>query len=172
MDAELCSFLTSKLGADQCLPSCTGSFVSGNNHPCTEWTIRDSNDDRHEIFLRSKRRAVGNEPDRHRECRSKRHAVCNTVLRQREVLGSDLGHDIGFPHSLRSVDQATNSSFDILPNSSPTTISTVRRSESQSQIQLPLSCPTPQKEQAVQSTNDPVPRVTPSLYGVPLGTPC
>jgi hypothetical protein len=46
LHAELCSFLTSKLGADQCLASCTGSFVSGKKRPCTEWTIRGSNDDR------------------------------------------------------------------------------------------------------------------------------
>ena len=119
----------------------------------------------HEIFLSSKRRAIWNKPDgRHRECRSKLHAVGSTVLCNRVVLGSDLGHYIRFPYSLRCFAQATYSSFDILPNSLSTTISIVRRSVSQPQLQLLLLCPTPQTEQEVQSTNDPVSRATPSLY--------
>ena len=132
--------------------------------PCTEWTVRGSNDGRHEIFLSSKPPASWNKSDgRRRECRSKLHAVGSTMLRKRVVLGSDLGHDIGLPYSLRCVDQATYSSFDIFPNSLSTTISTFRRSVSQPQLQL-LLCPTPQTEREVQSTNDPVPRATPSLY--------
>jgi len=50
LEAELCSFLTSKLGADQCLASCTWRYVSGEKRPCTEWTVRGSNDGRHTRF--------------------------------------------------------------------------------------------------------------------------